>query len=80
MYSKDIENRISHIQETIKSTEAQIQGYTMSLQQSNQQLSSLHGHLNECVHWKQQIELEQTNLQTSQLIADDIHPVTMDSL
>ncbi len=70
MYLKDIDARISHIQETIKATTAQVQGYTQSLQQASQQLSSLQGHLNECLHWKQQLELTDSHIKEAQLEPD----------
>ncbi len=48
-----LDDRIAHINETIKQTSAQVQFFTQNLQNSTQQLQALHGHLNECLHWKQ---------------------------
>ncbi len=48
-----IDERIAHIQNTIQQTSGAVSDLTQQLQATTQQLQTLHGHLNECVHWKQ---------------------------
>lgn len=52
MQLKDIETRITHIEENIKASTAQVQHFTKSLQDASQQVFTLNGHLNECQFWK----------------------------
>ncbi len=70
MVLDDIKFRMDHIQESIKATTAQVQGYTQSLNNANQQLQSLHGHLNECLYWKQALEQEECLIKEAELAID----------
>lgn len=67
MLLQDIESRISTIEETIKATVAQVQGYNQSLQESTQQLSTLKGHLQECQHWKMEFQNSQLGSEKERL-------------
>lgn len=62
MNIESIEKKILNYNEAIKNTSNSIQEMTQKLQIENQKLFVLHGHLNECIQWKQEFYADQNKI------------------